>query len=141
MSVEALEAIRKSVVVAAPVERAWELFTERMGEWWPLATHSYGGERTETAIATPERIYERWHDGSERLWGEMLAWEPPHRLLFTWEIGSDCGKEVEIRFVPEGDATRVELEHRGWAAGSDDSRRDYESGWGAVLGRFEEAAA
>jgi hypothetical protein len=63
VSVEALDAIRKSVVVAAPVERAWEVFVERMGSWWPLATHSIGGEQTETAIATPDRIFERWQDG------------------------------------------------------------------------------
>jgi uncharacterized protein YndB with AHSA1/START domain len=140
VSVEALDAIRKSVVVAAPVERTWELFTERMGDWWPLATHSIGGDRTETAVVTPERIFERWQDGSERLWGRMLAWDPPHRMVFTWEVGTDCGNEVEVRFLADGGGTRVELEHRGWESATPAGWRSYESGWGAVLARFEEAA-
>jgi len=141
VSVEALDAIRKSIVVAAPVERTWELFTERMGEWWPLVSHSIGGERTETAIVTPERIFERWQDGSERLWGRTLAWDPPHRLVFTWEVGPNGGNEVEVRFRSEGDGTRVDLEHRGWESGTPEGWRSYDSGWGFVLGRLEEAAA
>jgi uncharacterized protein YndB with AHSA1/START domain len=140
VSVQELEAIRKSVVVAAPVDLAWKLFTERMGEWWPLASHSHGGEQAETAIVTSERIYERWRDGTEKTWGRVLAWEPPHRMLFTWEISEDCGNEVEVRFVPDGDATRVELEHRGWETGADESWRNYEQGWGFVLGHLERAS-
>jgi uncharacterized protein YndB with AHSA1/START domain len=140
VSVQELEAIRKSVVVAAPVDVAWSLFTERMGEWWPLHSHSLGGDQAETAMATPERIFERWQDGTERTWGQMLAWEPPHRLVFTWEISKDSGNEVEVRFTPEGDSTRVDLEHRGWEMGTDESRRGYDSGWGFVLGRLEQAA-
>ena len=139
MSVETLDAIRKSVVVAAPADVAWTLFTERMGEWWPLASHSHGGEEVETAMATPERIFERWKDGTEKTWGHMLAWEPPHRLMFTWEISEDCGNEVEVRFTPEGDSTRVELEHRGWEPRAKDTWRDYETGWGTVLGHLERA--
>ena len=109
MSVQELEAIRKSVVVAAPVEVAWSLFTERMGEWWPLESHSHGGEEVETAVATPERIFERWRDGTEKTWGRMLAWEPPSRMLFTWEVSAGCGNEVEVRFAPEGGGTRRPL--------------------------------
>ncbi len=141
MSVDTLDAITKTVVVPAPVERAWAVFTERIGEWWPLATHSLGGERTETAFAAPDRIYERWADGTERTWGRVLAWEPPARLVFTWEVGEDSGNEVEVRFVPEGEGTRVELEHRGWEAGTPEARRSYDGGWEHVLGRFEAAAA
>jgi uncharacterized protein YndB with AHSA1/START domain len=140
VSVQELDAIRKSVVVSAPVEVAWSLFTERMGEWWPLDSHSHGGEEVETAMATPERIFERWRDGTERTWGRMLAWEPPHRMLFTWEVSDECGKEVEVRFTPDGDGTRVDLEHRGWEPGTQDTWRNYESGWAFILGRLEQAA-
>ena len=139
MSVETLDAIRRSVVVAAPVDVAWTLFTERMGEWWPLHSHSHGGEEAETAILTPERIYERWKDGTEKTWGHMLAYEPPNRLMFTWEIAPDCGNEVEVTFTPDGDRTRVELEHRGWEPGAQDSWRNYETGWGVVLSHLERA--
>jgi len=140
VSVQELEAIRKSVVVSAPVEVAWSLFTERMGEWWPLDSHSHGGEEVETAMATEERIFERWRDGTEKTWGRMLAWEPPHRMLFTWEVSDDCGNEVEVRFTPDGDGTRVDLEHRGWEPAAQDKWRNYESGWAFILGKLEEAA-
>ena len=73
--------------------------------------------------------------------GRMLAWEPPNRMVFTWEISNDCGNEVEVRFSAEGDATRVELEHRGWESGGDDTWRNYDKGWGFVLGRLEAANA
>jgi uncharacterized protein YndB with AHSA1/START domain len=139
VNVETLNAISKEVVVRAPVERAWTMFVERLGEWWPLATHSIGGERAATAALTPERIYERWDDGTERTWGRVLVWEPPHRVAFTWEISEDCGTEVEIRFVADGEGTRVELEHRGWESGTVDTWRNYEGGWEHVLGRFRES--
>jgi uncharacterized protein YndB with AHSA1/START domain len=71
----------------------------------------------------------------------VLAWEPPHRLVFTWEVSEGSGNEVEVRFLPEGSLTRVELEHRDWESGTADSWRSYDSGWGRVLARLEEAAA
>jgi uncharacterized protein YndB with AHSA1/START domain len=136
VTVDSLYAIRKEVRVGVPVERAWTMFAERLGEWWPLDSHSFGGERAVTAVLTPERVYERWDDGTERTWGHVLAWEPPHRLLLTWEIGDDCGREVEIRFLADGDGTRVELEHRGWETGAEQTRESYDGGWSHVLGRF-----
>ena len=63
MSVDATElVVRKSLHVAAPVERAWEVFTERIAEWWPLQTHSVHHERAETVVLEREeggRMYER----------------------------------------------------------------------------------
>ena len=136
MTVDTLTAIKKEVVVRAPVERAWAMFVERLGEWWPLATHSIGGERAETAALTPERIYERWADGTERVWGRVLAWEPPHRVVFSWEISEESGNEVEVRFLPVAEGTRVELEHRGWESGTIASWQSYDGGWPQVLARF-----
>jgi uncharacterized protein YndB with AHSA1/START domain len=141
VNVEALDAIRKSLVVDAPVERAWEVFTGRIGEWWPLATHSLAGEDAETAFLDRERIYERAGDGTEHTWGRVLAWEPPHRIVFTWEVSGDSGNEVEVRFEAEGDGTRVELEHRGWESGTPESRQSYDGGWDFVLGCYEDAVA
>ena len=140
MSVDTLYAIEKDVFVRAPVERAWTMFAERLGEWWPLESHSFGGERAETAVLTEERLYEVWDDGTERTWGHVVAYEPPHRLVLTWLIGDDCGREVEIRFAAEGEGTRVELEHRGWEAGAEEARQNYESGWTVVLDRFVDSA-
>jgi uncharacterized protein YndB with AHSA1/START domain len=140
VSVQALDAIRKSVVVAAPADVAWELFTARMGEWWPLATHSLGGDGTETAGITPQRIFERWRDGTEKTWGQVLAWEPPRRLVFTWDVSPGSGNEIEVRFSPEGDGTRVDLEHRAWESGTVDTWQSYQEGWGMILGRYGRAA-
>jgi uncharacterized protein YndB with AHSA1/START domain len=137
----AAEPILRTVVVAAPVERAWEVFVERIGEWFPLATHSISGENAETAGIDGERIYERANDGTEHTWGRIVLWEPPNRLAFTWEIDPSCGNEVEVRFVPEVGGTRVELEHRGWPAGSAETRGGYEQGWAHVLGRYEAAVS
>src|SRR5215216_711074 len=81
------------------------------------------------------RLYERWHDGHEADWARVLAWEPPARLLLSWQPNPDrpAPTEVEVRFVPlEPDHTRVELEHRGWERLGDqgpESRAGYERGW------------
>lgn len=139
MNVEALHAIEKAVVVPATPEKAWEIFTERIGEWWPLSSHSLGGSKTETAFVTRELVSERWHDGTERTWGHVLVWEPPRRLVFTWEVGEDSGNEIEIRFLPVADGTRVELEHRGWEERTAAAWSRYDAGWAGVLGCYEAA--
>jgi uncharacterized protein YndB with AHSA1/START domain len=141
MTTDALYAIKKSVVVGAPVERAWELFTSRAGDWWPLARHSLGGERATTAVIGPERLYERWADGSEHVWGHVLVWEPPRRLVFTWEISEDSGNEIEVVFTAEGEGTRVELEHRGWENGTAEMWRSYDHGWEHVLACYDEGSS
>lgn len=141
MSVESLEAVRKAIVVSAPPEQAWKVFTEDMAAWWPLASHSLGGEDTEAAVIDEQRIYERLKDGTEHTWGRILTWEPPHRVVFTWEIDPQrCGNEIEVRFAAEGEGTRVELEHRGWPAEAGDKRTDYAEGWEFILGRYRATA-
>ena len=137
-------AVRKSVVVAAPVERAWEVFTERIASWWPLDTHSIGKERIEEMVVEGHeggRVYERLNSGGEESWATVIAWEPPRRLVFSWEI-TEPATEVEVRFTAEGEGTRVDLEHRGWerlGEGAERSRGAYSEGWAYVLGRFERA--
>jgi uncharacterized protein YndB with AHSA1/START domain len=140
--------IRKSIEVAAPVETAFQVFTEQAGSWWPLATKSVGQEEAVDLLIEPEvggRVYERLRSGEEHEWGEVLAWEPPLRVAFTWHPGrdADTGQEVEVRFMASGDGTRLELEHRGWerlVAPAEEIPEHYVSGWDEVLGRFAEAA-
>lgn len=140
-------AIRKSVTVAVPIETAFRVFTEDVGSWWPLATKSVGQEESETLVFEPRtggRVYERVRSGQEHEWGEILAWEPPHRLVFTWHPGrgGETGQEVEVRFADSGEGTRVDLEHRGWerlVATADEIPDHYESGWDEVLSRYAEA--
>jgi uncharacterized protein YndB with AHSA1/START domain len=141
MSTQAqIEAIRKSVTVNVPVQRAFEAFTDGITTWWPLATHSYGGEKA-TAAALEGRVggrmYERREDGTEADWAEVVAWEPPHRFLLDWKI---IPSEVEVRFTDEGKGvTRVDLEHRGWDRAGERAERmreSYDSGWAVVLAEY-----
>ena len=120
-------AVRKSVRVQAPVERAFSVFVEQMETWWP-ATHHIGKTPFEAIFVEPRvggRWYERNGSGEQCDWGKVLAWDPPHRVTFSWHVGPghdqpdwvcdpDPAKasEVEIRFTAEGPGTTlVELEH------------------------------
>jgi uncharacterized protein YndB with AHSA1/START domain len=149
-------AVRQTVTVAVPPEHAFAVFTERFASWWPIETHTIGGQPAVAVVVEPRaggRWYERAADGSECDWGRVLAWEPPHRLLLSWEISADWHAapglltEVEIRFHAEdGDRTRVELEHRGLEAYGEkagEMRDTFDSpgGWRGLLERFAGAAA
>jgi len=140
MSTIATEAIRKTVLVDFAPAEAFELFTAKLASWWPVRTHSYGGERVTDVILEPHvggRLYEITDDG-EQEWGKVLAWDPPNGFLLDWQIGEASGTEVEVRFSPEGPGSRVELEHRGFSSG--DPRERYAGGWDAVLAPFVESA-
>ena len=114
--------VRKTLQVKASQARAFEVFTAGFARWWP-ASHSIGKSPLKDAIMEPQvggRWYERGEDGSECDWGRVLAWEPPARLVLSWQLSAqwkfdpDLRTEVEVRFIPEGDRlTRVEFEHRG----------------------------
>ena len=140
--------VRKIVVVRCGVERAFELFTARTGEWWPTASHSIHGERVaEVVVEAREggRVYERSADGEEAHWASIRTWEPPHRLVLEWKVNPDAAAatEVEVRFAPDAEGTRVELVHRGWERlldAADAARASYDTGWDVVLGGYEAAA-
>ena len=140
MSTTMIEAIRKTVLVDFTPEEAFDLFTARIASWWPVRTHSYGGENVTEVVLEPGvggRLYEVTADG-EQDWGKVLAWEPPARLLLDWQIGEASGTEVEVTFEPEGPGSRVVLEHRGFGAA--DPRERYSDGWDVVLGTYESAS-
>ncbi len=141
--------VRKSITVRCSVEDAFRVFTDEIGSWWPLASHSVGGSRARTCAMEGRvggRLFERLDDGTEETWGTVTAWEPPLRLSYTWHPGRDetTAQEVEMRFSPAGDGTRVELEHRGWEKLGDEAEetaKGYDSGWDYVLGqRYGDAA-
>ena len=84
--------VRKVVTVKAPPAVAWRVFTERMGTWWPLAHYKIGKAKAVDAVIEPRvggRWYERGDDGSTCDWGRVLAWEPPSRLVLSWDISAD----------------------------------------------------
>lgn len=148
--------VRKSVVVNAPQEHAFAVFTEQLGSWWPLMHYHIGEEPPETAVMETQvggRWFERSSSGVECNWGRVLVWEPPSRVVLSWDITSDwqydpnLGTEVEVRFIPEGPGvTRVELEHRrleryGIKADAMRDIFDSEHGWGAVLQAYAQVAS
>jgi uncharacterized protein YndB with AHSA1/START domain len=143
--------LRKVVIVQAPPEVAWRVFTEKMGFWWPLATHKIGKAKAVDALIEPRvggRWYERGDDGSTCDWGRVLSWEPHSRLVLSWEISADfqhdpnLKTEVEVRFIAEGkNRTRIELEHRHldrYGTRRDEVRGIFDSdmGWKALLDAF-----
>ncbi len=149
--------VRRSVVVEAPAERAFSVFTEQMGTWWPPEHHILRAELAETVFEPRAggHVIDRGVDGSECPWARVLAFEPPHRFVIswdislTWEVETDPNRtsEIEVRFTPEGDGrTRVDLEHRGLerhGAGWEGMRDGVAApdGWDLGLSRFAEAAA
>jgi uncharacterized protein YndB with AHSA1/START domain len=115
--------VRTSIVVEAPIARAFEVFTADMGSWWPPAHHILEGELAEMVFEprVGGHVYDRATDGSECRWARVLAYEPPDRVVFSWDINlqwqietdPERTSEVEVRFSAETPTrTRVELEHR-----------------------------
>ena len=155
MSTQAQDtSVRTQVVVEAPIERAFSVFTQDFGRFKPREHNLLGVDIAETVFEPREggHLYDRGVDGSECRWARVLAYEPPDRVVISWDINpqwqieTDLEKtsEVEVRFISEApERTRVELEHRnldrhgeGWegvrdAVGS-------EGGWPLYLGRFTE---
>ena len=155
MTIQATDTtVQTSIIVEAPIEHAFSTFTDGIGTWWSPEHHLLRSELKEMVFEprVGGHIIDRATDGSESRWARVLAYEPPSRVVFSWdislawEIETDPAKtsEVEVRFSAEGpDRTRVELEHRnierhgeGWekmrdAVGSPD-------GWN--LEAFAEAA-
>ncbi|MBV9006768.1 MAG: SRPBCC family protein [Solirubrobacterales bacterium] len=158
MSTQAtITSVQSSIDVQAPIERAFEVFTEDIGSWWPPDHHILEAE-LDGMVFEPRvggNVYDRGTDGSECRWARVLAYDPPHRFVISWDIGLDWKvetdpaktSEIEVRFTSEGpDRTHVELEHRnlgrhgeGWermrdAVGSD-------GGWLRGLQAFAERLA
>jgi uncharacterized protein YndB with AHSA1/START domain len=147
-------AIHTQIVVEAPIERAFRVFTEDFDRIKPREHNMLGVEIAETVFEPREggRVFDRGVDGSEFQWARVLAFEPPDRVVISWDLNpqfqieSDPAKasEVEVRFIAEGpERTRVELEHRhldrhgeGWTSMRD--AVDGEGGWPLYLQRYAE---
>ncbi|HSG79216.1 MAG TPA: SRPBCC domain-containing protein [Acidimicrobiia bacterium] len=139
--------VRKEVRVPRPREEAFRLFTDRIGAWWPTASHSLGGDAVvdvRFGSGVGDLIVEVRDDGTEVAWGEILAWEPPARVRVRWAVSSPGPATTwEATFSAVGDATDLVLEHWGWEAhgdGAEEACASYEEGWSPVLDRYLEAA-
>jgi uncharacterized protein YndB with AHSA1/START domain len=144
--------VRRQVVVNAPQAKAFAAFTERLGEFKPPEHNLLAAPIAETVFEPRAggHIYDRAEDGSQCRWARVLVYEPPDRVVFSWDISPqwqieldpDRTSEVEVRFVPESpDRTRVELEHRhldrhgpGWQSVAEGVGGD--QGWPLYLARY-----
>ena len=152
MTQSASAVIRRDIVVDAPVDKAFSVFTERLGDFKPPEHNLLASPIAETVFEprVGGHIYDRANDGTECHWARVLVYEPPHRVVFSWDIGPtwqleanpENASEVEVRFTAETpDRTRVELEHRnidrhgpGWEAVADGVGHD--QGWPLYLARY-----
>ncbi len=139
--------VRKEVRVPRTREDAFRLFTDRIGAWWPTASHSLGGDAVvdvRFGKAVGEHIVEVREDGSEVAWGEILEWDPPLRVRVLWAVSSGRPTTTwEATFTEDGDSTLLVLEHWGWEAHGDEAAAaaaSYDEGWDPVLARLVAAA-
>ena len=152
MSQAATATVIKQVVVEAPVDQAFAVFTERLGDFKPPEHNLLAVPIAETVFEprVGGNIIDRGEDGSECRWARILAYDPPDRVVFSWDISPqwqivtdpENASEVEVRFIAESPKrTRVELEHRnldrhgpGWEAVRDGV--ETEEGWPLYLSRY-----
>jgi uncharacterized protein YndB with AHSA1/START domain len=144
--------VRRHIVVEAPAEKAFSVFTQRLGDFKPPEHNLLAAPIAETVFEprVGGHIYDRATDGTECHWARVLVYEPPRRVVFSWDIGPtwqletdpENTSEVEVWFIAEtADRTRVELEHRnidrhgaGWEAVADGGGND--EGWPLYLARY-----
>ena len=144
--------IRKTLRVKASRDKAFNAFFACMGIWW-LKSHSLLESPQKEVVVEPRtggRWYEIGEDGSEQLWGKVLGWERPERVLLAWQLDADWSYDpefettVEVRFTADGDHTIVDFEHRDLERFGERAatvRGDYESGmeggWGELLAGYQ----
>lgn len=145
-----------TATIAVPVERAFEVFAGSINSWWPHRFHIGHSEVAEVVLESGVggRWYERGVDGTECDWGRVVVWEPPQRLVFTWQINGswqfdpdpDHASEIEARFTANGpDETTVDVEHRYFERLVDGRNINAAiqggGGWALLLDGFAEVAA
>lgn len=148
--------VKKSIVIECSQAHAFDVFTTRTDQWWPKE-HHIGNSPVVKDVLEPRkggRWYSVHEDGSEITTGRMLEWDPPRRLVFSWEINGQWkpetnlafSSEVEVKFTAEGpERTRVDLEHRRFermpdVQGAKEMRDGVDGGWPGILDLFKSAA-
>jgi len=155
MTTPAIPTLHGKTTVALPLDKAFTFFTGSFGGWWPPDYHI--GEVPMAGGVLEPRVGGRWYetgtDGTECDWGRVLIWEPPNRVVVTWQINGmwqfdddpDHASEIDVRFTADGaDQTIVELEHRHLerliAGQAIHDAIGEGGGWVAVLEAFAKAA-
>jgi uncharacterized protein YndB with AHSA1/START domain len=148
--------VRREVIVAGTPQRAFDLFTNRVAEWWPtdhhLATSPVVAMTVEPRVGG--RMFDTCEDGSESAWGQVTEWDPPAGFTFAWMISGNWQLETDVEkasrvtvtFTAEGDKTRVSVVHKDfWRLGEDGNGMagavGAPDGWGSGLTMFAKLAA
>ena len=147
--------VHQATLVRSDVAHTFDCFVRTIGTWWPVNPFSAGGDRVRAVTFEREvggRVFETWDDGTEVVWGDVRAFDPPERFVMSWNI-TPVPTEVELTFSALGpDLTRVAVEHRGWDALSDEqfveacalpadtATNRFTEGWSRILARFTEVA-
>jgi uncharacterized protein YndB with AHSA1/START domain len=145
-------AIRKTIEVDAPIDRAFAVFATRMGDWWHKE-HSIAQGTTQKEVVIEPRAGGRWYevgaDGSEHQWGKVLAYDPPRRLVLAWQLtrdfiyDPDFETTVEVSFEEDGGKTIVRFEHRDlerMGANAVETLESMDGGWGFLLDLYKAEA-
>jgi uncharacterized protein YndB with AHSA1/START domain len=141
-----MDPLELSFTVSCSPRHAFEVWATKVSLWWPH-DHSVSAEPGLTVTFEPRpggRIYECTPAGVEHDWGEVLAWEPPHRLAYLWHLARDRADatEVEVRFSGDAEATTVTIVHRGWerlGAAGPGLRRRNRRGWTGIVPHYQRA--
>lgn len=146
---EQIAPVVKTRELGVDVDLAFDLFTKRIAEWWPVSSHSIHHEdvtdvRFEGGVGG--KVVEITKDGAEYPWAHVVAWDPPHRFVLSWypDVEPVAASTLEVRFSAlSGGKARLDLEHRGWEEFGQEGvglRDRYETGWDIVLGSLEGAS-
>jgi hypothetical protein len=140
-----LAPIVRAVHVRKPPAEAFRVFTERIGDWWPLTRFGLYAEATAGVAFVDGRVVERSTTGEEGEWAQVTAWDPPRHLALSWHPGTDpaLATVVEVDFEAAEDGTRVVLTHSGWEVLGERAelgRASYAGGWRSVIAGFADLA-
>ncbi|RIV38882.1 SRPBCC family protein [Micromonospora radicis] len=148
-------ALRTSLLVPAPAAEAYEVFTGRLADWW-VTEYTWSGPAVLADLGMEPRaggmLYEIGPYGFRNDWGRVLTWDPPRRLVFTWQISADRApvpdpaqaSEVEVLFTPAGGGTLVEVTHRHFdrhGEAAEGYRQALTAGWHELLSRYSATVA
>lgn len=131
------------VTVRCPVDHAFRVFTGAVDDWWPPSHRRLANSRLRLDGGPEGRLIEQGPDGTTLEIGQITAWEPPFRLAFAWRLGAppDAPTSVQIRFIAEADATRVEVLHEDGPKPLPDWARTaviFTRAWASVLSSYQQ---
>ncbi len=150
---DSLDPVVRAVTVGVSQRSAFETWTNRIDLWWPVERISASREESSRVIMEAGeggRLFERVASGDEYVWGRVVAWEPPSRIVVRWFLDADPDRAttIEVRFEElAARSTRVIVTHGDWDNAAEEVAHEHRScvaadeGWTGILLSFQRAAA